>query len=125
MCASRTTQRRILIAAVLLLSFVTALVATGCASLPPNTVEVKMINLQFVPQTVTVPVGTTVRWVNQDQTAHMPMSDNFDPTKTVAGAFSSKPLSPGDTFDFTFKTPGTYKYHCNIHGYMTGTVIVQ
>ena len=84
-----------------------------------------MANLGFVPQTITITAGTTVRWVNDDQTAHQPMSDNYDPNKANADAFSSKPMSPGDTFDFTFKTPGTYKYHCNIHGYMTGTVIVR
>jgi plastocyanin len=34
-------------------------------------------------------------------------------------------LAPGATFSFTFNNPGTFPYHCTIHTYMTGKVIVQ
>jgi plastocyanin len=33
-------------------------------------------------------------------------------------------MSPGATFTTTFTTPGTFAYHCNIHPFMHGTVIV-
>ena len=34
-------------------------------------------------------------------------------------------LNPGNTYAFTFNTPGTYSYHCAIHPQMRGTIIVQ
>jgi plastocyanin len=40
--------------------------------------------------------------------------------------FESKRLANGGTFDFTFATPGTVHYYCQIHGpTMSGTVIVR
>ena len=40
----------------------------GCAAQAPNTVNIQY--LEFTPSTLTVPVGTTVVWTNNDQTAH-------------------------------------------------------
>lgn len=42
-----------------------------------------------------------------------------------SGAFDSGNLNPGQNFQYTFKTPGTFAYFCRIHGAsMTGVVIV-
>ena len=62
-----------------------------------------------------VKAGTTVTWSNQDGTQHTSTSDT--------GIWGSKILNPGNTFSFTFSTPGTYTYHCEIHP-MTGTIVV-
>jgi plastocyanin len=51
--------------------------------------------------------GTEVSWTNQDGIDHTVMADD--------GSVNSGELAPGDSFKFTFSTPGTYEYHCSIH----------
>lgn len=82
-----------------------------------NSVEVKIDNFFFGPQTVTVPVGTKVTWVNQDDIPHTVTSD----TKL----FTSRALDTDQQFSFTFTTPGTNNYYCSMHPKMTGQVIVK
>ncbi|MDD5337053.1 MAG: cupredoxin domain-containing protein, partial [Candidatus ainarchaeum sp.] len=72
-------------------------------------------NFAFNPGTLTVTVGTTVKWTNQDPTPHQIKSD----------AFNSQPLSQGNSFEFRFDTPGTYNYSCAIHPSMKGVIVVQ
>jgi plastocyanin len=80
---------------------------------PPVTID----NFTFSPATLTVASGTTVTWTNQDDMVH---------TVTAADrAFSSKGLETGDTYSYTFTTPGTYTYFCALHPRRTATVIVQ
>lgn len=75
-------------------------------------------NFAFTPNTLMVPVGTTVTWVNQQNgVTHRIYSDTE--------AFESKELKTGDTYSYKFTKAGTYKYHCSIHPNMTGTIIVQ
>jgi|SRR5215471_1179578 len=71
----------------------------------------------FTPSTLTVPVGTTVTWGNNDVTTHTVTSDT--------GVFNSNNLNAGNTFQFKFDNPGQYKYHCTIHSFMNGTIVVQ
>ncbi len=75
----------------------------------------------FSPAQITVPAGTTVRWVNNDTVnAHTT-------TSTVQGgqdSWDSHGLAANQAFSQTFMTPGTYPYHCTIHPGMNGTVIV-
>ena len=73
--------------------------------------------INFTPGTLTVSAGTTVLWGNNDVTTHTVTSD--------AGAFNSNNLSSGDKFQVKFDNPGQYKYHCSIHPFMTGTIVVQ
>jgi plastocyanin len=70
----------------------------------------------FVPQTITIPVGTAVRWTNKDAATHTVTS--------LTGAFNSGSLAQGQSFVFTFTTPGVYNYRCNPHPFMTGKVVV-
>lgn len=107
------------------IALLTLVTLTACApKAGPNDVFVK--DLRFNPKKLTVSAGTTVTWTNFDQTAHTITSDSNDTTDAPkAQKFTSKPLSPGDTYKHTFDTPGTYKYHCSIHPYLTGEVIVK
>jgi len=84
---------------------------------PAVTNEVKIDNFCFAPQTLTVPVGTTVTWVNKDDVPHTVTSDDQH--------FRSRALDTDDRFSFTFSTPGTNNYYCSVHPKMTGTVIVR
>lgn len=71
----------------------------------------------FMPKTLTVKVGTTVTWTNASSAPHTVTSDT--------GLFDSGVVNPNGTFSFTFTKAGTYKYHCSIHLYMHGTIIVK
>jgi len=81
--------------------------------------EVKVDNFSFGPVTLTVPVGTTVTWINRDDIPHTIVSTD-DPK-----AFKSKVLDTDEKFSFAFSKPGTYPYFCSIHPKMTGKVIAQ
>jgi plastocyanin len=79
--------------------------------------EVKIDNFSFGPQTVTVPVGATVTWINRDDIPHTVVSTD--------GVFKSKVRDTDEKFSFTFAKAGTYPYYCSVHPKMTGKVVVQ
>jgi plastocyanin len=82
---------------------------------PVSTIHIK--NFAFVPDTVTIHPGSTVRFVQDDETPH---------TVTAADhSFDSGNLNQKDTWKHTFAKEGTYKYLCSYHPYMKGTVIVK
>jgi amicyanin len=72
----------------------------------------------FGPQSITVKVGATVTWTNDDQDPHTVTS------QAGTGPLKSQTLNNGDTFKYTFTKAGTYDYLCTIHPFMTGTVVV-
>jgi plastocyanin len=78
---------------------------------------VKIDNFSFLPATLTVAVGTTVRWTNHDDIPHSVVSDDK--------IFKSKALDTDDQFTYTFTKPGTYGYFCGIHPKMTAKIVVQ
>ena len=72
----------------------------------------------FNPDSPSVAAGTTVTWVWDD--------DSASHTVTADGnQFDSGLQSKGAKFTFTFKSAGTYKYHCSVHPQMLGTIKVQ
>jgi plastocyanin len=83
----------------------------------PAAAEVKIDNFSFGPQTLTVPVGTTVTFVNRDDIPHTVVSTD--------GVFKSKVLDTDDKFVYTFSKAGNFPYFCSIHPKMTGKVVVQ
>lgn len=74
------------------------------------------------PAKYTIKKGETVVWLNTDR------GDQYDPgahTMTSdTGRFDSALVYAGQTFSFTFSEPGTYKYYCRPHNYMTGSIEV-
>ena len=81
---------------------------------------VSIVDFEFAPASQTVKVGEKVTWTNEDPTAHFVKADDG------AGAdFSSGDMESKKTFSFTFDKAGTYKYHCNIHTSMKGTIVVS
>ena len=90
--------------------------ASQAAAAPVTSNSVAIHNFAFGPQVVSVKAGTTVHWMNHDTEAHTVTSNT--------GAFGSSVLQPGDGYSFTFTKPGTYSYHCTIHPFMTGKVVV-
>jgi LysM repeat protein len=89
-----------------------------------GTVNISMQNTAYNPQSITVKAGTMVIWRNAE-TNGMQHTVTSGPPNAPSGMFDSGTLNPGQTFQFTFSTPGTYQYYCRIHGAaMTGIVIV-
>ncbi len=89
----------------------------GGLSTPPARAashSVSIANFAFTPNSITIAPGDSITWTNDDSTTH-----------TVTGSdWGSGDLAPGATFSHTFATNGTYAYHCSIHTFMTGTVVV-
>ncbi len=81
--------------------------------------RVAMVNFTFQPGAITVPAGTTVTWVNNDETDHTATGDDEGGTPFDTGA-----VEAGADGTVTFDEPGTFDYHCEYHSYMTGTVTV-
>ena len=155
---TRTTQTaKITLGGVLGLS-VLVLALSGCAGSQPSQVpqsggsatspaapsekplakhDVEAISIKFMPMTITVKAGTTVRWVNGEKITHTITSGawtgvNADTglrtTQTPDGLFNFT-LNPrgqkGDSFEYTYDKPGTYPYYCDIHLGMNAVIIVQ
>jgi plastocyanin len=96
-----------------------AVVSPAPATAAPAVVHVAMANYAFAPATVTVTAGATVVWTNTDQAPH-------DVTTTSAPvAIHSQTLTKGQSWSYTFTTPGTYQYICSVHPDMRATVIVR
>ncbi|WP_127114337.1 cupredoxin domain-containing protein [Shimia sediminis] len=70
---------------------------------------VTMYKYNFCPAEITVPVGTTVRWVNVDKrTSHSVLSPD-------AGMPESDRAFPEESIEFTFLEPGAAQYLCGPH----------
>lgn len=87
---------------------------------PAAEVELAMFN--FVPATVEVEVGDTVRWTNSDATRHT-VTAGVDAEPT--GAFHLTFDGQGDSAALQFSEPGEYRYFCTPHPFMQGTVTVS
>ena len=81
------------------------------------------INECYLPYGVSVSTGATVMWSNDDSAPHTVSSGTVDAGLT--GVFDSGLFMAGDSFGFTFDTPGTYDYFCMVHPWMTGIVSVS
>jgi plastocyanin len=77
----------------------------------------------FVPSTVTIGVGGTVTWSNDDTAAHTVTSGSAETGPD--GTFDSSIFMAGKTFEHTFDEAGEYDYFCIVHPWMTGQVIVE
>lgn len=87
---------------------------------------IEMKNSIYSPNTLEVEAGTTVTWVNNElfaTTLHSVMSE--DGTTFNSRDVFTEDLKKGEKYSFTFDTPGTYKYHCEQHPFMKGTIIVK
>jgi plastocyanin len=79
--------------------------------------EVYVEDLRFVESPVVIRAGATVTWVFHDAPiAHDVVGDD--------GSFASGAPQAGGAFVHTFAGTGTYTYHCSVHPYMTGSVVV-
>jgi plastocyanin len=71
----------------------------------------------FVPEALTIAVGDTVTWRNDDTTSHQVASKGAD--------FTSSLIKPGETFSFTYKNAGRFSYQDETVKKNHGSVTVQ
>src|SRR5215211_7945363 len=86
---------------------------------PPG-VTVRLHENRFRSARITVPTGTTVVWVNDEEdpsVEHNVISRDY--------RWASDNFLLGEAYEHTFDTPGVYRYFCDLHGGMTGQVIVE
>jgi plastocyanin len=78
--------------------------------------KVTIANFTFDPPTLSVPVGSTVTWTNEDDIPHVVAEKD--------GAFRSRALDTGDAYTQKFMTVGTVEYYCAIHPHMIAKIVV-
>lgn len=117
------TSKEVWIAGLATMVMIAMLLLAGTPSVTANdrpsvvSVDVKIDNFSFGPQTLTVSAGTTVVWINRDDIPHTVVSTD--------GVFKSKVRDTDEKFSYTFTKAGTYPYFCSVHPKMTGKVVVQ
>ncbi|MGV9294322.1 cupredoxin domain-containing protein [Amycolatopsis sp. NPDC003676] len=104
-----------LLAAAVLLTLTAPVTAPAAAA----TQTVMMQDYAYSPASLTVHVGDTVTWIQHDTAPHDVV------TTSAPVAFRSPQLSQGQSWNYTFRTPGTYSYYCSVHPDMRAQVIVQ
>jgi len=96
-----------------------ALCAFG--SSPPvlasNVANVSIGDFFFNPSAVTIKVNDQVQWTWTGSVEHT--------TTSNTGLWDSGAKGNGSTFANTFRTAGSFPYHCTIHPFMTGAITVQ
>ena len=98
---------------------------TAIVSIPPGVAVpgCDETNECYLPYDVSVSVGATVSWSNDDSAAHTVTSGTVNAGLT--GVFDSGLFMAGSTFEFTFDEAGTYDYFCMVHPWMTGIINVS
>jgi plastocyanin len=88
-------------------------------------VEIIIENIEFIPNEIIIRVGTIVTWINKDN------SDPLYPEHTVSIdmlEINSPEIifggGPNEEWSHTFVEIGEFSYHCTIHPWMTGKIIV-
>lgn len=94
------------------------IVIVPLASSPPAGLSSSSPSRGYSPDSIRVVIGVnnSVVWVNADNVTHS--------VDSAGAGFSSGPIHPGESFTFTFKTPGEYYYDCSDYPWMSGVVTV-
>ena len=86
---------------------------------PANTVNASP-SLAFSPSTLTINVGEAVTFAFGSVAHNVAFDNRNNDTPADIGGFNTSTSIPR-----TFSTAGTYTYHCTIHPFMMGTVVVR
>ena len=106
-----------------LLSFGVALLLLVASTGPPSAAAqsktriVVLRGMKYLPATLTVNVGDTVVWKNEDIVPHTATARNK--------SFDSGNIEPGGSWRYVAKRKGTYFYYCAFHPETKGKLIVR
>jgi plastocyanin len=89
--------------------------ASGAAAQASGAKSVDINHFAFHPPTLRVKKGATVAFTNSSNTAHTASS----------GSFNTNRIKPGTTKTVKFTQKGTFAYHCEIHPFMKGKIVVE
>ncbi len=92
------------------------IVLAALAAPVPQPVDVEIRHFAYSPAGVSIVAGTTIRWTNHDAIEHTVTSQTGSGTLVPSGLFDSGLLNLGESFEFSFTTPGTFYYFCVPHG---------
>lgn len=92
------------------------LAAAGQTAVISRTKAVDINDFAFHPPALTVNRGTKVDFTNSSKVTH---------TATRGGGFDTGRIKPGTTIGIRFNSKGTFSYHCSIHPFMKGTIVVR
>jgi plastocyanin len=80
--------------------------------------SITISNFMFQPMSLTVAPGSMVKVTNKDSATHT--------LTATGGQFNTGNITQNETKTFKAPTkPGTYRYICNIHQYMMGSIVVK
>jgi cytochrome c oxidase subunit II len=103
--------------------------AAGPAGTPLTILEGSSVqgSPDFDPDTLTVKKGDKITVTNKDTLPHTVTSGTGPTDPNSAKQFDTSIIEPGATADIetTNLTPGDYPFHCTVHPYMTGKLVVQ
>jgi plastocyanin len=112
-------MKAIALAAAVVLALVVSQAApastSGTAVASKGSVTVDINHFKFHPPTLSIKKGTTVVFSNSAAIAH---------TATHTGLFDTGHIKPGRSVSVRFTQKGTFPYHCKIHPFMHGKIVV-
>lgn len=112
-------MKRFAICAILAAALFAGQAAYAAQSGPAEASGAKAVDIdhfKFTPHTLEIAKGTKVTFSNSAAVSH---------TATDPGHFDSGQIKPGDSFAVRFNQKGTFAYHCEIHPFMHGKIIVR
>ncbi len=111
-------MKRFVACTALAVALLASQVATASQSGPATASGSKSVDINhfaFHPPTLNVTRGARVVFSNSSSTAH---------TATDKGAFDTGHIKPGHSVAVHFERKGTFSYHCSIHTFMHGKIVV-
>lgn len=99
--------------------------SAGECSVPISVIDsmhyiVAIRDFAFQPDSISVPAGATVTWVNCEQFGVEPHTTTSD-----GAVWDSPDINPGQRFSHTFPAQGSFPFHCTPHPFMLGKVVVE
>jgi plastocyanin len=89
--------------------------AIGATATASSAKSVDIDHFAFHPPTLSVKRGAKVVFANSSDTAHT----------ATGGSFDTKKIAPGASATVKFSRKGTFVYHCKIHPFMKGKIVVE
>ena len=112
----------------LIVSLVLLVACNESASSDESQSIIRIVDDEFSPKVINVPVGSTVIWESGGANNHNVIASDGSWQAISSDYFEYGIITKGDQYEYTFEEPGVYEYYCPYHGTnnkgMVGTVIV-